>query len=317
MAVFSRMLTDNPIARAELTHQQRAVVDHKWRRWTVIFGVALGAALISTAGLIFLPQLADLVNTPQDDLREILSGWLGTLILLMGALLMIQHLSFAAAAIQIASTSIAREKQGRTWEDLLLTGVDARRIVYGKWWATTRTLWQGYRPLLLLRFAIALWIGASSGVARLSTLYNYAPPLLNHVIIGAAAAIFPLCYAAFAATVGLVASLLVRNETTAYRLASLLHFSTIVISLSLVLVSLTLPFTTYEPGVAALIPALFVTPLDGGMLALIGIVAGDLTASTFYMLGLLLCIALYIGLTWVILRATQSLAVRQRALPPS
>jgi hypothetical protein len=315
LATLPRTLSDNPIARAELTHQQRTVLDHKWRRWPVIFGVALVVALLSTASLLVAPQLADLLNISVEDVDEALRGWFSTVTVLMAALLTSHHLSFSSAALQVASTAIAREKQARTWEDLLLTGVDARRIVYGKWWATTRTLWQAYRPLLLLRFAVGVWMGVSSGIARISPFY-YTPPLPNTLLIALATAVFPLCYSAFTVSVGLLASLLVRNETTAYRLASALQFAAVVVSLSLILVSFSLPITNYESGIASLIPALFVTPLDGGMLGLIGIIANDLLASLFYLVGLVLCLALYAALTWLVLRAAQSIAVRQRALPP-
>lgn len=315
MAVFPRTLSDNPIARAELTHQQRTVLDHKWRRWPVIFSVALAAALLSTASLLVAPQLANLIGVSVDEVDEALRGWFSTITVLMAALLTSHHLSFSSAALQVASTAIAREKQARTWEDLLLTGVDARRIIYGKWWATTRTLWQAYRPLLGLRFAVAVWMGISSGMARITPFY-YTPPLPVVLLIAAATAIFPLCYSAFAVSVGLLASLLVRSETTAYRVASALQFAAIVISLSLIMVSFTLPFTEYEAGLAALIPALFVTPLDGGMLGLIGIIANDQVSSIFYLVGLVLCLALYAALTWAVLRGAQSIAVRQRALPP-
>lgn len=315
MTTLPRTLSDNPIARAELTHQQRTVLDHKWRRWPVIFGVGLGAALLSTAGLLVASPLSDLLGVPFDELDEALRGWFSTVTVLMAALLTSHHLSFSSAALQVASTAIAREKQARTWEDLLLTGVDARKIIYGKWWATARTLWQAYRPLLGLRFGVGVWMGLSSGMARISPTY-YTPPPLNVLLIALATAVFPLCYSAFTVSVGVLASLLVRNETTAYRLASALQFAMVVFSLSLVLVSLSVPVTNYDSGAASLIPALFITPLDGGMLGLIGIIATDLLSSTFYLVGLALCIVLYAALTWAVLRTAQGFAVRQRALPP-
>src|SRR5690606_35757803 len=40
--------------------------------------------------------------------------------------------------VALGANSILREKQGRTWETLLLTNIDARQIVLGKWWATIR-----------------------------------------------------------------------------------------------------------------------------------------------------------------------------------
>jgi hypothetical protein len=118
------------------------------------------------------------------------------------------------------------------------------------------------------------------------------------------------------AALGLLASLLAAREVTAYRLGSLFQFGAIMLSLGLVLVSFALPFTDADPGVVSLIPALFVTPLDGGMLALIGMIANTGAAFQYYLLGLLLCMALYAALCGATLRVAQALAVRQRALPP-
>lgn len=316
MASIPQSLSDNPITRAELTHQQSLAPSHKWQRWSVIFGLGLGVAAISSLILaLFVPQLAGLVRVSPRELESLLRGWFGTLTVLLGGLIMIHHLSFAAAGLQLAAASIAREKQGRTWESLVLTGVDARRIVYGKWWATMQTLWQMYRPLLALRFVAALWVGMIGARAQLAVPLA-APPLLNIVLIALMAAVFPLCYVAFTGTLGLLASLVVTSETTANRVASLAYFGTIAASLSMVMITFALPFGDIEPMIASLIPALFVTPVDGGMLAIIGIHTGGGAASSYYLLGLFLCIALYGALTWAGLRGAQALSVRQRALPP-
>ncbi|MCC6801480.1 MAG: hypothetical protein IT319_01250 [Anaerolineae bacterium] len=316
MASLPQSLGDNPIARAELSHQQRASLSLKWRRWSVLFSFALGTALLSSLSLLFaLPQLARLLGVNARDLEELLRGWFGTLTVLIGGLIMIHHLSFSVAGLQLASTSIAREKQGRTWESLLLTGVDARRIVYGKWWATMKTLWQVYRPLLLLRFCLALWVGTLGASAQANPYYPQ-PPLLSVILIAVVTAVFPLTYTAFAGTLGLLASLVVRSEVTAYRVGMAFHFGTIVLSLAMVMVSFMLPFGDIEPALASMIPALFITPLDGGMLAIIGTNAGSGASSFYYVLGLFACMALYAALTWVSLRGAQALTVRQRALPP-
>ena len=315
MASFSQSWIDNPVAEAELTHQQRSPALQKWDRWPKIFSGGFIIALISNASLLFVPQIAALLSLPVTDLSDLLYGWFGTMIILMGALIVLHHLSFSTAALHLASTSIAREKQGRTWESLVLTGVDAQRIILGKWSATMRTLWQAYRPLLVLRFAVAVWMGMSSDLVRVSPFFT-TPPLPNIFLIGSITAIFPLCYAAFNVTLGLLASLLVTGETAAYRVASLFQFISVAISLSMIALSFALPFVGIESGVVSFIPALFVTPLDGGMLALIGLIANRGEASLFYLIGLLLCIAFYAALTCGALLAARTLAVRQRALPP-
>ncbi len=316
MASLSQVLTDNPIVQAELNHQQRSTPTHKWRRWRTLYELGLAVALLSSVALLIAPQVVPLTGIPAGDLNDLLRGWFGMVVILLGGLIMIHHLAFAVAGLQLASTSIAREKQGRTWESLLLTGVDARRIVYGKWWATMRTLLAVYLPMLLMRLAVALWVGIS-GPTLDATPYFSPPPAFAVILISLVTAIFPICYAAFTMTLGLLASLLVTSETTANRLASTFHFGTVVLSLTMILASFALPFTNIEPGLVSLIPALFVTPLDGGMLAMIGMVAGNGSASLFYLLGLILCMVLYAALTWLLLRGAQALAVRQRALSPA
>lgn len=319
MASFPQTLKrirENPVAQAELNHQQRSTAaEQKWQRFPTIFGVALALGVLSYLVVLVSPALATVLKLPLDELDRLLRGWFDTITILIGALIMIHHLAFATAALQLAATSIAREKGGRTWESLLLTGVDARQIIVGKWSATMRTLWVAYRPLLLLRFAVALWMGAASGATRFSP-YLSPPSLLDMLVIGGITSVFPLCYAGFTITLGLLASLFVASEAAASRLASALHFVTILISLGFILLAFTLPYYDIDPTLVSIIPALFVTPLDGGMLALVGMIASNGSVSRHYLLGLLLCVALYAGLTWLGLRIAQGLAVRQRALPP-
>lgn len=311
-----RRIRTNPVAQAELNHQQRTTTHHRWQRFPIIFAVALVLGVISYSTLQIVPTLARRFGVPAQELDLLLRGGFDTITILTGALIMIHHLAFATAALQLAATSIAREKGGRTWESLLLTGVDAREIIVGKWSATMRTLWLAYRPLLLLRFGVALWMGAASGATRFST-YLTPPSFIDMIVIGGITALFPLCYAGFTITLGLLASLLVSSETAASRVASALHFGTIVVSLSFILIAFMLPYYDIDPALVSLIPALFVTPMDGGMLALVGMIASNGAISRSYLIGLLVCVALYAGLTWLGLRGAQRLAIRQRALPPA
>ncbi len=316
MAALARDLIDNPIERAELSHQQRANTDRRWRRFPALFGLGLGVALISNAGLLVAPQVAPLMGVSPLDLTDALHGWFSTITILMGALIMIHHLAFASAALQLGTTTIAREKHARTWESLLLTGVDARRIIYGKWMATMRTLWEAYRPLLILRFAAAIWM-IVEGASAYATPINSTPPLLGTLLIGLATALFPLWYAGFTVALGMLASLLMKDEIGAQRVGSLLFFGALVVSISLIVLAFMISFSDIEPSLASLIPALFVTPIDSGMLALIGIVANDGAASFYYLGGLIVCIIVYAALALGLLRIAQMLAIRQRATPPT
>src|SRR5690606_38761643 len=58
----------------------------------------------------------------------------------------------------LAASSIHREQEGHTWESLLLTTLDPRAIIYGKWWATLRALWGDHVMVCWLRFGFAAWV---------------------------------------------------------------------------------------------------------------------------------------------------------------
>ncbi|MEP7292258.1 MAG: hypothetical protein ABI835_10760 [Chloroflexota bacterium] len=318
MATFPqtlRQIGTNPVAQAELSHQRRSASAHtRWKRFPAIFGLMLGGGVLSYLALRLSPQLAPLLSVPLYELDTLLRGWFDTITILLSALIMLHHLAFSTAALQLAAASIAREKQGRTWESLVLTGVDARQIVYGKWGATMHALWDAYRPLLLLRFAAAIWMSLAGGIASAAGISSL--PLFEISLIGIITAIFPLCYATFMVALGLLASLLVTRETAAIRIASGLRFCAILVSLGFAAPFFVLTFSDFNPALISLVLGLFVTPLDGGMLTLISMISNRGAVSPHYLLGLLLCILLYAALTWGVLRLAQALTVRQRALPP-
>ena len=309
-------LSENPVARAEHVHQQRGMIRLRGRRFPIVFGLALVVVVISTAGLLIKPQIGAILNLTPLEVEHMLNDWFGTLVVILGALVMIHHLSVALIGLQLASSAIAREKQGRTWESLLLTGIDARQIVLGKWWATQQTLWTAYRPLLPLRFVAVLWLGIFSEVGSVRPFFT-PPSLVNVLALGVIVAIFPLGYAGFTATIGLLASLITGSEASAHRLARALFGLSLAVSLSMTVLIFMLPLGIWETSTASIVPALFITPLDGGMLPMIGMIASSDLSSAGYITGLLLCVALYAGLTLILLRSAQILAVRQRALVPS
>ena len=62
-------------------------------------------------------------------------------------------------ALSRSANSVARERQGNNWDTLVLTGIDASRITWGKWWATVRYLWRPCLRLGLFRAAIIIGYG--------------------------------------------------------------------------------------------------------------------------------------------------------------
>src|SRR5262249_40556953 len=69
------------------------------------------------------------------------------------------HFYLMFQTIALTGNSITREKEAQTWEMLVLTGIDARQIVRGKWWATIQRQTPRYLLLGVLR------IGAIAAIA--------------------------------------------------------------------------------------------------------------------------------------------------------
>ena len=295
-----------------MLHQQRTpLLRNSSRRIPVILTLLLIVALLSHIALALEPQLAGLIAAPRDDVHETLRGWFAMLAVLMGVLVMVQHLSLAAFGLQVAAVGVAREKQGRTWESLLLTGVDARRIVVGKWFATVQVILSDYRSLLVLRFLVVLWIWLASGFIAVYPWYE-PPPITAVIVYAALIAIFPPVYAAFSAALGVLAGLITSSQTAAVRVGGLLHLGTIMLSFAVMFILL----IGRTSNLSVIVPSLFLTPIDGGMLTLLTLFTGGSEFATDYWIGTVLCIVLYAGLTLVQLRLNQAVAVRQRVLPP-
>ncbi len=311
-----RTLYDNPVTRAERSYQEGMPLPRGTRRFTGLLSLLLIMALITHVVLLITPQVAAVTGVPERDLTEGLRGWLGTSAVVITVLIMFQHLRFAMSSMQLSAGAIAREKQARTWESLVLTGVDARRIIVGKWAATLATQWQQYRLLLILRFGTVLWIGL--GTQTILLYHGSESPSIPVVLVFAIViTVFPMVYAAFMAALGLLAALLTTSTAAAVRTATALYIVSIALSFGLIMLLL-VPLASVGDGRwSALFSPLFVTPLDGGMLTLVGMIVWQGSVSMEYALGMILCVVEYALLTLFTLRIAQALAVRQRALPPN
>jgi hypothetical protein len=59
------------------------------------------------------------------------------------------HLYLMFQTLSISARSITREKESQTWDLVVLTGIDARQIVHGKWWAILQHQFPAYSLLAL------------------------------------------------------------------------------------------------------------------------------------------------------------------------
>ncbi|MBC7869386.1 MAG: hypothetical protein H7Y09_00995 [Chitinophagaceae bacterium] len=172
MRYLSRLLdlNHNPIARGEFLHLQRqSETQRKWLRrisqfvWVVT--VALSVILLGLSLIIYrLPPALILQR-----------GWLETLL----TTLILVHLGlsfyyYGRALRRLNSgcaESIVRERRGKTWETLILTGIDSRQLVVGKWWGSVRFV---SRDLLLAAFLRGVTIISIAMIlVPLSHFHNY------------------------------------------------------------------------------------------------------------------------------------------------
>src|SRR6185312_1237435 len=96
------------------------------------------------------------LRTPKPTLMEIIPFIdQTTAFLLCLALLLTMMIAMSVVVtfvnMALASNSIGREKEGKTWDTLRLTDVGAERIVLGKWWASLRALNGDYVMVAILR----------------------------------------------------------------------------------------------------------------------------------------------------------------------
>ncbi len=158
---LSTIFPDNAIKRAELIYQQRSAKRPRaWRRWLNIVSKWLTIALV-----IMLVATLLLASLTQRDPTPIYK-MLGPLPILLILFTLFYDLALMFRTIALGANSISREREGQTWEMLVLTGINARQIVRGKWWATVQRQFPRYLMLSFIR-------GGASAAAALSVLTSY------------------------------------------------------------------------------------------------------------------------------------------------
>lgn len=153
MAILSK---ENPVLRAELKHQQHVMnTSRSGRIWILLAMVMLIPALLTS--LVFTLEaftglhIWALIMPPEQTNGSLFV----TLLIIMNIAL---YVVVTLITMGLASNSISREQEGRTWESLLLTTLDVRQIVWGKWWATLHALWGDHIMIGILRVGAVSWI---------------------------------------------------------------------------------------------------------------------------------------------------------------
>ena len=319
-------LLQHTITNAEIKHQQRAQ-GRGFARLTDAFPgrkLSLVAAVMALA--IFWGEFIGALTGGNTGWIVNSIGGLPAMITLvvMGVI----HFRVLLATLLFASDAIAREKRGRTWDSLLLTGLDARQIIVGKWWATLRSVWRDYAFLALLRAGVVVGLGA--GLSQITLRVNAAvggpvvsvrPDAGEVLLVGVVVVAYTFANAGFTAAVGLAASALSRrnsNGTIAFALAILARLAVVLGTVGALAV-------TAEAMVGAgaghtqivrLLNLLWLTMLDNGTVLTSQLTDYGNEDKSFVLLVLLIGLALYALLTGAALWLAVRLAVRQNALRP-
>jgi hypothetical protein len=254
----------------------------------------------------------------------------------------ILHFALMIQTLSLSANSIAREKQANNWDMLVLTGVDARKIIRGKWSATVRRMWRSYFVLSILRAAVIIWFGTSTSRVFALT-YNFAPGYayalpnldiptpLNFFTAMASVFAFTMVNLLFTAACGVSAfnkrGSLGLALALSTRILLLVGLSGAIVLFSAFLSTYTMAIAPYDytflsiwAGIVDFLRAIASTLIENGLSVSAMWVTYHNVYSPTLSFNLLLAsgvaFAFYLLLTVLLLRFAQWQAVRQNALPP-
>jgi ABC-type transport system involved in multi-copper enzyme maturation permease subunit len=147
------------ITQAELRHQWYILEKSRsGTAWILIAVLMILPAILVTfylLAIVFLGLPIDHINPNNDDLiSNLVDVGLVSLITMNVALYLIVIL----ITLGLSSNSITRERKGRTWDVLVLSNVDARQVVLGKWWASLVALWGDHAMIGFLRIGLVCMV---------------------------------------------------------------------------------------------------------------------------------------------------------------
>lgn len=201
----TRWFPPNPISQAELAYLERQPQGRRWWRLLEWGMFILGIILLVSQSLR---------NVIQSNARFV-DNALGLLPGVFIAYVVLRHFSLMFQTLSLSANSIAREKQAMTWDMLVITGVDARQFVYGKWLAIVQRQLSAYVLLALLRAqALLIWSEYLSRDNYRATyraddlnLTRIIPPLPQNVLLAVGIIMFlTLINLFFTAAFGVLAS---------------------------------------------------------------------------------------------------------------
>ncbi|MCS7072153.1 MAG: hypothetical protein NZM00_11650, partial [Anaerolinea sp.] len=196
----------------------------------------------------------------------------------LGMGILFSHLWMIGQALRAGGISLSRERDGRAWDLLILTGVRARDLVIGKWAGLMWALWRQFRDLLLWRAAATAVLGvifiindAPLQVGAVSPKLIETLPLI--LVMTLCVALLGAINVPLALVTGMVGSALTRTMTGGMRMAGFVHLSGIV-TIGLFIVTIVNLRAQPQPLLLYEVPrTLVLSLLDGGSLVSIALLS--------------------------------------------
>jgi hypothetical protein len=328
-------LNENPIALAELNYQNRSQVrNRRWLHW--INRITKGSAYL-LAFVMITSEIVEVIfyniGTTGYNLPSLITRALGILVGLPIGVVIMLHFRRMFQTLSQSTHSIIRERQSNKWDLLILTGIDARKLVLGKWWATVRYMGRYYIVLGVLRAVLVIWIGRHRNY-----FYSYytviqpnvaviTPTLWQMLLSGTIVFLLAIANLLFTAACGVSAFNKHGGVALARAIATRL-FILIGTVITLGLISQLIYTLSYQNDAASIGAISLITLLDNGVVVGSQLATYSLsnynpaygsgveTGLKVFLPAAVLALIIYALLTWILLRSAQNQAVRQGALPP-
>ncbi|MEL7235543.1 MAG: hypothetical protein AAGK74_13665, partial [Chloroflexota bacterium] len=145
------------ILQTELEHQYHVLENGRVNLFWIIGALVLliPALLIAVVGVVVALVIA-VSPTSVNAIVAFLTGqgWVRNLVVHMVGMGIATDLVVGLVSLSLAANAITREYRGATWPLLLMTGVSARHMVLGKWWASVLVLRRDFISVAILRVGL-------------------------------------------------------------------------------------------------------------------------------------------------------------------
>ncbi|MBL8134627.1 MAG: hypothetical protein JNL42_22395 [Anaerolineae bacterium] len=306
-----RTLNDSPVARAEQMHIERNQLAGRRLRLSRLMLLALALSMAVPVAEVLRDPIAAITRQSPLDVETLLRLAAEFTTLVIAAILFTHNLMISGLASRLTSSTVAREKRGRTWEALILTAQPARRLVIDKWWGVMQVIWARHRAAILLRAALAAWLLILFNLRTLTS----PPPLLPAALAIGFITLIPLINGAFTGALGMISSALAGSETSAARFNGLIGAASVLLLIGFGCCGAPFLFNGVDAALPLIAAALIFTIIDGGLTALLVLILSpdDPNQAVLYLGGVALWTLFFCLLTGAALWAAARLLRMQGA----